>query len=138
MAYGKNTTKKSDQRETTLPAFIAWHIAERGEKNFWTRIGAVWGHEDGGGLTLQLDLYPATGGRIVRPPPLPKRSDAQFHPVRRANFRNNSSGLQDRSMGSLCSGLSGTILAHPSQRGSDDSGNDPRERPVPVGRTDQA
>jgi hypothetical protein len=29
------------------------------------RIGAAWEHEDGEGLTLQLDLLPVTGGRIV-------------------------------------------------------------------------
>ena len=61
MAYGKN---KKQQRETT-PALIAWHVAERGEKKFWNRIGAAWEHEDGEGLTLQLDLLPTAGGRIV-------------------------------------------------------------------------
>ena len=30
MAYSKNT-KKAPQRETTPPALIAWHVAERGE-----------------------------------------------------------------------------------------------------------
>ncbi|MGB3539098.1 MAG: hypothetical protein WBA42_13135 [Mesorhizobium sp.] len=65
MAHGKTTTKKAAHRETTPPALIAWHIAERGEKNFWTRIGAAWTHEDGEGMTLQLDLIPAAGGRII-------------------------------------------------------------------------
>jgi len=66
MAYGKNNTKKAPQRETKPPALIAWHVAERGEdKAFWTRIGAAWEHEDGEGLTLQLNLFPAAGGRIV-------------------------------------------------------------------------
>jgi hypothetical protein len=65
MAYRKNNTKKAAQRETTPPALIAWHIAERGEKNFWTRIGAAWNHEDGEGMTLQLDLIPTAGGRII-------------------------------------------------------------------------
>jgi hypothetical protein len=50
MAYGKNT-KKAPQRETTPPALIAWHVAERGEKKLWNRIGAAWEHEDGEGLT---------------------------------------------------------------------------------------
>ena len=57
--------EESTQRETTPPALIAWHVAERGEKKFWSRIGAAWEHEDGEGLTLQLDLIPVTGGRIV-------------------------------------------------------------------------
>ncbi len=52
-------------REYRPPAFIAWHVDERGEKKFWTRIGAAWRHQKGEGLTLQLDLLPVTGGRIV-------------------------------------------------------------------------
>ena len=65
MAYGKNTKKEAPQRETTPPALIAWHVSERGENKFWNRIGAAWEHKDGDGLTLQLDLIPVTGGRIV-------------------------------------------------------------------------
>ena len=52
-------------RETRPPSLIAYHIAERGAKKFWTRIGAAWDHEDTRGLTLDLELIPATGGRIV-------------------------------------------------------------------------
>ena len=61
----KTNTKKTQQRETTPPALIAWHVIERGEKKFWTRIGACWGHEDGEGFSLHLDLFPAAGGRVV-------------------------------------------------------------------------
>ena len=43
----KTNTKKTQQRETAPPALIAWHVTERGEKKFWTRIGACWEHEDG-------------------------------------------------------------------------------------------
>lgn len=59
------TTAPQSIREAKAPAFIAWHVAERGEKAFWTRIGAAWDHKDGEGLTLQLDLIPAAGGRII-------------------------------------------------------------------------
>jgi hypothetical protein len=58
-------TRKHRKRETTPPALIAWHVSERGENKFWNRIGAAWEHKDGDGLTLQLDLIPVTGGRIV-------------------------------------------------------------------------
>ncbi len=54
--------------EAAPPSLIAWHVTEarkEGEKGFWTRIGAAWEHEDGQGLTLQLDLVPVSGGRIV-------------------------------------------------------------------------
>ena len=57
-----NRNQKPDPKPPTL---IAWHVAERGEKKFWTRIGAAWDHKDGGGLTLDLDLVPVDGGRIV-------------------------------------------------------------------------
>jgi len=40
-------------------------LARFGENKFWNRIGAAWEHKDGDGLTLQLDLIPVTGGRIV-------------------------------------------------------------------------
>jgi hypothetical protein len=64
MARYQNT--KSSKRESKAPAFIAYHVAEKSEdKSFWTRIGAAWEHEDGKGLTLQLDLVPVDGGRIV-------------------------------------------------------------------------
>jgi hypothetical protein len=71
MAYGKN--KQTEQREP--PALIAWYVKERGEKKFWTRIGAAWEHEDGDGLTLDLDLMPTTDRRIVLRKP--KEDDAQ-------------------------------------------------------------
>ncbi|EGE59902.1 hypothetical protein RHECNPAF_178003 [Rhizobium etli CNPAF512] len=61
-----NYKANSKTRETKAPAFIAYHVAEKNDdKSFWTRIGAAWDHEDGKGLTLQLDLVPVSGGRIV-------------------------------------------------------------------------
>ena len=66
-----HTASQQPERETTPPAFIAWHVAERRDRKFWTRIGAAWNHEDGEGLTLQLDLMPITTGRIVLRAPKP-------------------------------------------------------------------
>jgi hypothetical protein len=59
------TNRRQQTRETQPPALIAYHVTERGEKSFWTRIGAAWDHEDAKGLTVQLDLVPVNGGRIV-------------------------------------------------------------------------
>ena len=59
------TQKPTTAREHRPPAYIAWHIDEKGEKSFWTRIGAAWDHKDGEGLTLQLDLIPVNSGRII-------------------------------------------------------------------------
>lgn len=60
--------KKNDKqsREAKAPSLIAYHVEDKGQdKSFWTRIGAAWDHEDGKGLTLQLDLVPVAGGRVV-------------------------------------------------------------------------
>jgi len=74
MARNRNT--KTEQTKTTQPpALIAFHVAERGNKSFWTRIGAAWDHEDGKGLTVQLDLVPANGGRIVLREPAEDNED---------------------------------------------------------------
>ena len=61
----RNANRQQQTRETQPPALIAYHVTERGDKSFWTRIGAAWDHEDAKGLTVQLDLVPVNGGRIV-------------------------------------------------------------------------
>jgi len=65
MTTPKSKSAREAKRESQPPALIAYHVTERGEKSYWTRIGAAWDHEDAKGLTLQLDLVPAGGGRIV-------------------------------------------------------------------------
>ena len=72
----RNNSRKAPARETQPPALIAYHVSERGEKSFWTRIGAAWDHEDAKGLTLQLDLVPANGGRIVLREPVADEEQA--------------------------------------------------------------
>ena len=62
------TTNKTEQAESgKSPDYIAFHVRDGEEKGkgFWTRIGAAWNHKDGEGLSLQLDLVPLDGGRIV-------------------------------------------------------------------------
>lgn len=76
--YNTKDRNKKETRQPKAPRLIAYHVAERGEdKAFWTRIGAAWDHDDGKGLTLQLDLVPVDGGRIVlRVPSEPAEQDA--------------------------------------------------------------
>ncbi len=57
-------SQKTAEQAVNTPALIAWHVPER-ENASWTRIGAAWANRDGKGFTLQLDLIPATTGRIV-------------------------------------------------------------------------
>lgn len=65
MTTRNRNSRKEKARNNQPPALIAYSVTERGEKSFWTRIGAAWDHEDAKGLTLQLDLVPVNGGRIV-------------------------------------------------------------------------
>lgn len=65
MTTRNRNNNRKDKRETQPPSLIAYHVSERGEKSFWTRIGAAWDHEDGKGLTVQLELVPVNAGRIV-------------------------------------------------------------------------
>ena len=32
--------------EPKAPDFIAWHVSNRGDKAFWTKVGAAWFHRD--------------------------------------------------------------------------------------------
>lgn len=58
--------KQNRNHEFNAPSYIAYAVNDKGEdKSFWTRIGAAWAHEDGEGFSLQLDLVPVNGGRIV-------------------------------------------------------------------------
>lgn len=63
------------------PNFIAYHVTEGGDddkKGFWTRIGAAWGHKDGKGLTIDLELLPVGTGKItLRVPEEKKARDAE-------------------------------------------------------------
>lgn len=59
---------KKTAKQPVPPTLIAYHVTDakkEGEKGFWTKIGAAWDHQDGRGLTLDLDLVPAEGSRIV-------------------------------------------------------------------------
>jgi hypothetical protein len=79
-------SRKPKARETHPPALIAYHVAERGGKSFWTRIGAAWDHEDAKGLTLQLELTPVGGGRIVLREPNGEESTGEGRARKRPFF----------------------------------------------------
>ena len=55
-------------QETNPPDFLAWHVANKGDKGFWTRIGAAWFHRDRKGLSLQLEVVPINGRIVMRTP----------------------------------------------------------------------
>lgn len=72
-----NTPNQKPARESRTPEFIAWHVDEKGEKSFWTRIGAAWDHKDGEGYTLQLDLVPVNSGRVILRVPAEDNTDQE-------------------------------------------------------------
>ncbi len=64
MANAQNTPASASK----APDLIAWHVQQKGEKSFWNRVGACWGHKDKKGMTLQLDVVPLGGRIILRQP----------------------------------------------------------------------
>ena len=49
------------------PTHIAYHVRDgKGDKGFWTRIGAGWMARDGKGINLQIDVIPLDGKVILR------------------------------------------------------------------------
>lgn len=59
------------------PDLIAWHVAQKGENAFWSKIGASWSHKDGKGMTLQLDTLPMNGRIVLRQPLEPVENGAR-------------------------------------------------------------
>ena len=65
-----NTSAASTEPKT--PAFQAWHVTNKGDDSFWTKVGAAWPHRDGKGLSLILSVIPMNGQIVLREP-LPKQ-----------------------------------------------------------------
>ena len=64
---------------SNAPKYYAYSVRERGQgkKSIWTRIGAVWAHEKGGGLNIELEAIPFNfDGKIILMPPKPQASTA--------------------------------------------------------------
>jgi hypothetical protein len=65
-----STTAISTEPKT--PAFQAWHVTNKGDDSFWTKVGAAWPHRDGKGLSLILSVIPMNGQIVLRQP-IPKQ-----------------------------------------------------------------
>lgn len=63
---------QNQQGKNAEPTLIAWHVSERGERNYWHRVGAAWNHKDGQGLTITLDTIPVNGRIVLRTPRTPQ------------------------------------------------------------------
>jgi hypothetical protein len=62
----RSTATAAAQPKT--PAFQAWHVVNKGDNAFWTKVGAAWPHRDGKGLSLQLTVIPMNGQIVLREP----------------------------------------------------------------------
>ncbi len=61
-------TQTTPSTEAKAPDFIAWHVAQKGDKSYWNKVGASWKHKDGKGMTLQLEVVPINGRIVLRTP----------------------------------------------------------------------
>ena len=61
-------SRKAGSGSNRIPDFIAWHVANRGEKSFRTKVGAAWFHRDRKGICLQLEVVPINGRIVLRTP----------------------------------------------------------------------
>jgi hypothetical protein len=60
-------TTTNQPSASKAPTHIAYHVRERkGDKGFWTRIGAAWPHADGNGFNIQVDIMPLDGRITLR------------------------------------------------------------------------
>ena len=62
----------SNQTSKNTPAYIVFGVQERdrGQKAIWTRLGVVFKHKEGEGLSLTVQALPINfDGRLVLMPP---------------------------------------------------------------------
>ena len=52
------------------PTLIAYTVKNRGKnkKPIWTRIGAAWPHDEGKGLSIELEALPVDGRLVLIEP----------------------------------------------------------------------
>jgi hypothetical protein len=81
VVFQRVATSQSERKDFTMsrttataaaqpktPAFQAWHVVNKGENAFWSKVGAAWPHRDGKGLSLQLSVIPISGQIVLREP----------------------------------------------------------------------
>ena len=48
------------------PSHEAFDVTGEGESAFWTKLGAVWPHDDGKGFNVELFALPVSGCLVLR------------------------------------------------------------------------
>jgi len=82
MTQTQNRTT-GNARKSNPPAFVAYHVSDQGRgRKFWTRLGGVWPHKNGEGMTVFVNVLPIDfDGRIVLMPPKDQDDDGQAEPA---------------------------------------------------------
>jgi len=62
------TQIKPQQSSPKAPDFLAWQVTQKGEKSYWTKLGAAWKHKDGSGFSIQLEAVPIDCRIVLRQP----------------------------------------------------------------------
>lgn len=58
-----------EKKQAKAPAMAVYHVREgKGDKSYWTRVGAAWAHDDGQGFNVSLDCVPVDGKLVLRAP----------------------------------------------------------------------
>lgn len=60
--------RENETQQQNAPDYLAWHVTQKGEKAFWSKVGAAWKHRDARGYTLQLETCPINGRIVLRLP----------------------------------------------------------------------
>jgi hypothetical protein len=61
------TETKTSTKPSSKPAYLAYHVRDgKGEKGFFTRIGAAWPNADGKGFNVKLEVVPLDGRITLR------------------------------------------------------------------------
>lgn len=66
--FNKARNTASPASEPKAPDFLAWHVANKGDKAYWTKVGVAWFHRDRKGLSLQMEVIPINGRIVLRTP----------------------------------------------------------------------
>jgi len=76
VAANTSTAAQTPAQVAVLPALIAYHVipAPAGQQPLLSPIGSAVAHDDGEGFTLNLQLMPTTGGRIILRKPQVKKA----------------------------------------------------------------
>jgi len=62
------TMTTHSNHSSKAPVYLAHTVRKVGKESYWTKIGAVFPHGDGSGLTLILDALPIDGRVVLRAP----------------------------------------------------------------------